>query len=57
VFGVLTYNSESYDTLPPGCQNGLPGKWLTPYIFVPPLAIFKTVKEAEEAIFFLKAAL
>jgi hypothetical protein len=44
--GALSYHSDSYSELLPGCNNGIVGTWLTPYIFVPPLAIFPNWEEA-----------
>ena len=44
---VLCYTSGLYSSAPNGTHNGTCGKWLTPNLFVPPLALFATPEEAQ----------
>ncbi len=43
---VLTYNFNSYKELECSEYLGVAGKWISPHIFVPPLALFPDRSDA-----------
>ena len=47
---VLVFNSEAYEEFQCGCYLGTCGKWITCFLFIPPLALFARCEEARHVI-------
>jgi hypothetical protein len=44
---ILYHLHDYYHSCPQGEYHGIQGRWIAPYLFVPPLALFTTPREAQ----------
>jgi hypothetical protein len=47
---VFCFSNELYEAFPYGCHLGVCGKWVTCFLFIPPLALFATNEESKQVL-------